>query len=63
MVCTRCIVFKADHCLFQVTDEDDAAMAADLADKLEAAVVQELILPDQHKLTPDPNSLLFAEIE
>ena len=54
--------YVAEYALLQVSDEDDAAMAADLADKLEAAVVNELILPDQHNLMPDRNNLMFAEI-
>lgn len=47
----------------QVSDEDDAAKAAALADRLENAVVKELILAEQHNLMPDQNNLLFAEIE
>ena len=47
----------------QVSDEDDAAKAVALADKLEGAVVKELILPEQHNLMPDQNNLFFAEIE
>ncbi len=47
----------------QVSDEDDAAIAIDLADKLEAAIASELVLPQEHGLTPNQNSLLQAEIE
>lgn len=51
------------HCYAQVSDEDDAAVAVALADKLEAAVASELVLPEKHGLTPSPNTLLNAEVE
>lgn len=47
----------------QVSDEDDAAVAVALADKLEAAVASELVLPQKHGLTPNPSTLLNAEVE
>ena len=47
----------------QVLSEEDAAIAVDLADKLEAAVASELVLPEKHGLLPSPNSLLTAQIE
>lgn len=47
----------------QVSDEDDAALAVALADKLEAAVSSELVMPEKHGLTPNPNTLLTAEVE
>ena len=47
----------------QVSDEDDAAVAVALADKLEAAVSSQLVLPEKHGLTPSPNTLLNAEVE
>ena len=46
-----------------MSDEDDAAIAVDLADRLEAAVANELVLPEQHSLMPNPNSLTNAEME
>lgn len=46
-----------------MSDEDDAAVAVALADKLEAAVSSELVLPEKHGLTPNPNTLLTAEVE
>ena len=49
--------------LLQVSDEDDAAKAVELADRVEAAIASELILPEKHGLIPDQNNLLFAEIE
>lgn len=47
----------------QVSDEDDAATATNLADKLEAAIATELVLPEKHGLIPNQNNLLQAEIE
>ncbi len=47
----------------QVSDEDDAATAVNLADKLEAAIATELVLPEKHGLIPNQNNLLQAEIE
>jgi len=47
----------------QVSDEDDAGTAMDLADKLEAAIATELVLPEKHGLIPNQNNLLQAEIE
>ena len=49
--------------LLQVSDQDDAAVAVDLADKLEAAIDHELVLPDKHGLSANPNNVLSAEIE
>lgn len=45
-----------------MSDEDDAAVAVDLADRMEAAVANELVLPQQHNLMPSPN-MLNAELE
>ena len=47
----------------QVSDEDDAAAAVNLADKLEAAIASELVLPEKHGLMPNQNNLLQVEIE
>ena len=47
----------------QVSDEDDAAIAVVLADKLEAAIATELVLPEKHGLIPNQNNLIQAEIE
>ena len=47
----------------QVSDEDDAATAVALADKLEAAIVTELVLPEKHGLVINQSNLLQAEIE
>jgi hypothetical protein len=47
----------------QVSDEDDAATAMNLADKLEAAIATELVLPEKHGLIPKQNNLIRAEIE
>lgn len=46
-----------------MSDEDDAAVAVALADKLEAAVSSELVLPEKHGLMPNPNTLLTAEVD
>ena len=50
-------------CDVQVSNEDDAATAVNLADKLEAAIASELVLPEKHGLTPNQNNLLQVEIE
>lgn len=46
-----------------MSDEDDAAVAIALADRLEAAVLSELVMPEKHGLTPNPNTLLNADVE
>ena len=46
-----------------MSDADDAATATNLADKLEAAIATELVLPEKHGLIPNQNNLLQAEIE
>ena len=47
----------------QVSDEDDATIAMALADKLEAAIATELVLPEKHGLIPNQNNLIQTEIE
>ncbi|DBA82022.1 TPA: hypothetical protein ACH3X1_007720 [Trebouxia sp. C0004] len=47
----------------EVFDEDDAATAINLADKLEDAIATELVLPEKHGLIPKHNNLIQAETE
>lgn len=47
----------------EVSDEDDATIAMALADKLEAAIATELVLPEKHGLIPNQNNLIQTEIE
>ena len=46
-----------------MSDEDDATIAMALADKLEAAIATELVLPEKHGLIPNQNNLIQTEIE